>query len=418
MLYLLIGYMWLFIHRPFEIWPWLGELRIERAYMVVTILYWALFAEKSWTKNRVNVATLLMALAMIVPTLFSPYVGFDELSIQKWFKLLVFYVLLMSSVLKPKELKAIATALVVIFGIYMLHSFREFLCGRYVYRMGTVRMVGVNSSHGDPNAFAASINYMLPMLLPVWLLARHRWQKLALIAWTALAVFCVFRTGSRTGFAGLGILMIGGAVISRYRWRWLFLLAIIIPTIWCNLPEDLSNRFTTLIDSSAGPNNAQSSADSRFEFFKLGLKIFGDEPIFGIGPNTFRQVNPERLASHVLYTQAMANHGLFGLAALLAFIYAFSANYFESRRLYLENWTSENQKFLHYVVLATTIALLQLLFFGLGGHNFYRWTWLWYAAFSALALRFQYKTEEYAEKESYTLINEYNPIGNQQPWTY
>ena len=24
MIYLLIGYMWLFVHRPFEVWPWLG----------------------------------------------------------------------------------------------------------------------------------------------------------------------------------------------------------------------------------------------------------------------------------------------------------------------------------------------------------------------------------------------------------
>ncbi len=24
MIWLLGGYMWLFIHRPFEVWPWLG----------------------------------------------------------------------------------------------------------------------------------------------------------------------------------------------------------------------------------------------------------------------------------------------------------------------------------------------------------------------------------------------------------
>ena len=40
MIWLLGGYMWLFIHRPFKVWPWLGELRVERVYMLVTIFYW------------------------------------------------------------------------------------------------------------------------------------------------------------------------------------------------------------------------------------------------------------------------------------------------------------------------------------------------------------------------------------------
>ena len=31
MIWMLGGYMWLFVHRPFEVWPWLGDLQIERA---------------------------------------------------------------------------------------------------------------------------------------------------------------------------------------------------------------------------------------------------------------------------------------------------------------------------------------------------------------------------------------------------
>ena len=388
------------------------ELHIERVYMIITILYWALFAEKSWTSNRANLAVLLMALAMIMPTMFSQYVGFGDLAFQNWFKLLVFYVLLMSSVRNQRDLKILLTALVVIFGIYMLHSVREYFCGRHEYRMGTARMIGVDSS-GSPNSFAASINYILPMLLPVWFLARRRWQQLFLIAWGALALFCIFRTGSRTGFAGLGLLLLGGAIFSQYRWRWLVALAIVSPIILLNLPEDLHNRFMTLIDPSVGPVSAQDSAESRMVFFKLGMKIFAEHPIFGIGPDAFRQVNPTGLASHVLYAQALANHGLFGLAALLAFIYAFVANFIESRRLYLEDWMNENQKFLYYVVLATAIALLQLLFFGLGGHNFYRWTWLWYVAISALALRFQQE-----ENTTETWTDEFHPTDQAIPWTY
>ena len=58
MLYLLIGYMYLFIHRPFEIWPALGELRVELGYMVGTIAFWAVFAEKRWPANVLNLAVV------------------------------------------------------------------------------------------------------------------------------------------------------------------------------------------------------------------------------------------------------------------------------------------------------------------------------------------------------------------------
>ena len=38
--WMLIGYMFLFIHRPFEVWPWLGELHVERLYMLLTLAVW------------------------------------------------------------------------------------------------------------------------------------------------------------------------------------------------------------------------------------------------------------------------------------------------------------------------------------------------------------------------------------------
>ena len=46
--WLLIGYMFLFIDRPFEVWPWLGDLRVERIYMLVTMGVWLLSPGKKW----------------------------------------------------------------------------------------------------------------------------------------------------------------------------------------------------------------------------------------------------------------------------------------------------------------------------------------------------------------------------------
>ena len=43
MRWLLIGYMFLFIDRPFEVWPWLGDLHVERIYMLFTLAIWAVY---------------------------------------------------------------------------------------------------------------------------------------------------------------------------------------------------------------------------------------------------------------------------------------------------------------------------------------------------------------------------------------
>ena len=48
--WLLIGYMFLFIHRPFEFWPTLGDLHVERIYIAVVFLIW-LLQPKRWLPN-------------------------------------------------------------------------------------------------------------------------------------------------------------------------------------------------------------------------------------------------------------------------------------------------------------------------------------------------------------------------------
>ena len=56
MVWLLGGYMWLFIHRPFEFWTFLGDLRIERVYMIYLLAVWAVYPNKTWVPNRLHTA--------------------------------------------------------------------------------------------------------------------------------------------------------------------------------------------------------------------------------------------------------------------------------------------------------------------------------------------------------------------------
>lgn len=387
MIYLLVGYMWLFIHRPFEVWPWLAEYRIERVYMVVTLAYWALFATKTWTPNRVNWGIGLLLLSMLLSTAFSPYTDFSNKALEDWLKVLVFYGLVMTSVRDERDLKILVVAFVAITGVYQLHSLREYLCGRGRYMMGTWRMTGVDSTLGHPNALAASVNYAIPMLYPVMVLAKRKWQVAAVWGLFALACACIFLSGSRTGFAGFALLLVGCAAVSRHRFKLALVLLLCAPLVWMSLSDDLQRRYETLINPEAGPANAQASAESRWTYFKLGIELWKANPVFGIGPDCFRRVNPTGQPSHVLYAQILSNLGTVGFIAWLVLVFAYMGNFFEGRRLACSLPPPEGE-FCRRVCVATTVGLFQLMFLGLGGHNLFWYHWLWFGAFSALALRF------------------------------
>ncbi len=387
MIYLLVGYMWLFIHRPFEVWPWLADVRIERVYMLLTLVYWSM-QPKAWTTNRLNIGVGLLGSSILMSAVLSPFEGLESQAVQDWLKLLVFYILVLTSVRRIDELKILVAAFVVIMGLYELHSLREYLNGRGVYRMGIWRMIAVDSSLSDPNSFAASVLYGLPMLLPVATLATTRRLKFALWALLGVGLACIALTGSRTAFAAIVVFSVVLGMYSKYRWRIAAALAVAAPLVWVNLSSDLQNRYLSLIDPSRGPANAQESADSRERFFFIALDIWQENPLFGVGPRGFAYASGTGMQSHSLYAETISELGLLGIVAVVTLVVGFYRNVRDARELYRAAEPTPDVMFCYRTVLATGLAVLLLLFLGLGGHNLFRFTWLWYAAFSALALRF------------------------------
>ena len=142
MLWLLAGYMWLFIHRPFEIWPTLGDLHVERVYMIVTIIYWALAARKSWIHNPLNLAFLALVLAVLASWWTSPYSASGATAVEDYLKVGVFYVLAVSTIRNERDLRRIVTVFLAVMALYLVHSLGEFCNGRHEWRQGIVRHDG------------------------------------------------------------------------------------------------------------------------------------------------------------------------------------------------------------------------------------------------------------------------------------
>jgi hypothetical protein len=383
MLWLLIGYMWLFIHRPFEIWPALGAIRFELLYMLFTGGVWLLYPGKRWIPNALHRAFFALAGVMIFCCLLSPWAdkGFPILDF--YLKQMVFYVVLVTVVHEEGGLKRVCQAFAVIMTLYMLHSLLDFARGNFHYRMGIVRLLGVDSTMNDPNSFAATLVYAAALIPAQWAAGSSwRWRGF-MVFYAMLIAGCVALTGSRSGFLALGLCAV--LAILRSRWRYALGVAALVlaPLLWAALPPKLQNRFETIINPDVGPLNAKVSAEGRLEGFTLGVELWERNPLSGCGPGAWRPATKSLVEAHNLYGQVMGELGTPGVIALAVVIVLFWRTARAVGRAYKANgWEPD---FIYHLGWCLVSALLMLLVTGNFGHNLYRYTWLWYGAFGIVA---------------------------------
>jgi O-antigen ligase len=386
MIWLLIGYMFLFIHRPFEVWPVLAAYRVERVYMALTLFYWIFFHKKVLIQNRLNAAFLFLSLSVLFSWLVSAYPNEgSDLTVENHFKVTVLFVLIITSVQTERELRLLVNGFIAIMALYMTHSLREFFNGRHEYRMGIVRMVAVDQSYSNPNAFAASMLCAMPLTFPLWGDTKWRAKQLFLVYYTGLTIICVILTGSRTGFVMMTLLGFFGVLMTRRRGLLLAVLLVGIPLGWGALPEPLKNRFMTLIDPKYGPKNAQESAEGRKEGFRQGMEVWNKHPVSGVGPGAFGLAAGHGFQTHNLYAQCLSELGTPGGIALAFVVLGFIRNGIEVRRVVGTPITPQ-EGYLARVSDSIVVAIALMLIQGVGAHNLYRYNWLWFGAFQSITL--------------------------------
>ncbi len=385
MRWLLIGYMFLFIDRPFEVWKWLGDLHVERIYMLFTMAVWVVYPNKRWLPNAQHGAYLAFALAVLVCWVMSPWSEQGQPVVEDWFKIVVFYFLLVTTINDEEGLKTVAVGFLAVMGLYLLHSFREYLGGRHTYRMGISRMIGVDSTLGDPNSFGASIVFALPMVLAIWKTdLGGRLGRWLLVGYVGLSGVCVLLTGSRSSL--LGLLVIALIVIwnTRYRFAAFVCFAALAPVAFVALPDSLQTRFETIINPDVRTKSDTESGEGRLEGFFTGFRLWGANPINGVGPGAWRPATRSKIESHNLYGQLMGELGFLGVSAFLALLCCFWANLRAMKRL-REHYPEWRNELLFTLPGAIGLGVFLLLFMGNFGHNLFRFTWLWYGGFLIIA---------------------------------
>src|SRR5262245_27864847 len=124
--WLLAGYVWLYLHRPFEFWEFLGALQVERLYMLFTLVVWMVTPGKQWPSNRLNAAFLYFTVALFACWALSPYPqDLGQTVCEDHLKVAVFYVLLLTTVRDEKALRRVLLVYFVALFLYQAHSLVE-----------------------------------------------------------------------------------------------------------------------------------------------------------------------------------------------------------------------------------------------------------------------------------------------------
>ena len=381
--WLLVGYMFLFIHRPFEIYPILGDFYLERIYMLGLMGFWAVFARKRLPLNVLHLAYFLFAAGVLFSWMLSPWIDKGQLVVENWFKIVVFYTLLVTGISDPKRLRQLCFGFVMVMFVYMLHSLKEYVGGRHTYRMGISRMIGVDSSLGDPNSFGGSIVYALPFVTLFWHHARGLWQRAFVAGYFSLSVLCILLTGSRSSFLGMLIWMAWVVLTSRHRLLALVACVILSPVVFLALPDSLQNRFETIINPDVGPENARVSGEGRLEGLIRGGELFMANPLSGCGPGAWRPATGSDIESHSLYGQLAGELGLPGVIGFVAILVGFFWNWLRLRRYRKRDANPDD--FAYGLANAVMFGIFLLLVEGVFGHNLFRHNWLWYGGFLVIA---------------------------------
>lgn len=399
MMYLIVGYVYLMIHRPMEIWSGLEPLRPELVYFTFLCAAW-LIAWKRVMPDLNQLAIAGMGVVTYLSWMASPWHDYGDIAVKNYTLVFVFGLILASALRDERAVHRVIVAFLAVMTLYMLHSVWEFRNGRHVFRMGIVRLIGIDQSLNDPNSFGASVVYALPFVRYLWFAWGPGWRRKLLIVYTLMSAGCIGLTGSRSSLLGLFVYL-GLTVLltSRKKFLWIAAAPLVAIAGLMLLPSELQTRFYTIIDPSVGPANAQESGQGRIMGFFIGLKLWTQNPVLGIGPGAWRPASGMPIESHSLYGQLLGELGTAGLIAFGLMIFAIASRLRKLFRNLRRDYDMPKQEPLYHLAQAIALSTVLLLVMGLFGHNLYRYNYVWYAAFSSVLVR-SYRArpaDEYAE---------------------
>ena len=282
------------------------------------LIFFIAYRIKDFKNLKNNLWLFLFFVSLIISTVFSKNIDISKDLVYDYFKLLLFYYIVINTVNNEKYLKLFILSFFIISYIYVILSLREFFFyGQHVYDMGVTRLIGWDKSTG-PNRYAITIASSLPFarvvanmklfdeldfvkksiagsnkirLIYFLLLKRltlsEKILKLISLSYLLISILSIILTQSRTGFVCLLVFLFSNVI--RTRKKFLMISFILISSLisFQFISEQGKERIFVAfdaIDNSYEGNSPKTessfvSAQGRLIGLRKGFEIFLQNPL-------------------------------------------------------------------------------------------------------------------------------------------
>jgi O-antigen ligase len=219
---------------------------------------------------------------------------------------------------------------------------------------GEVEGVRISGPIADPNGYA---QFMLAVIPIAFALAVN--EKRLLLRGIALAsmitsVLTVVFTFSRGGFVGLAVVVLVLMILNPPRPSVIIAMIMAFIVVIQFLPPTYTERVATMTSFIPGFNNSSESVleegsfRGRMSHLFVGINMFADHPILGVGTNHFvyyyqdysrvlgiNTATREGRAAHNRWLEVAAEMGVIGLAVFLTIVWVILRNTWQARHVFL-----------------------------------------------------------------------------------
>jgi O-antigen ligase len=404
----LIGVLAIIFVRPGELYPILDAIHIQRTFTLLVLISF-LVHERRLQVPKVSKALLIFWIAMFctVPLAFWRAGAFSNSF--DFGKVIMYHLLIVNLATTAKRFRIVLITICGLVAWMAAWSSYLYYAGEFQVRMGIQRAVGLNSQTSDPNALGITLVTALPLLLLLWSkdAGRIRWLMIPL---TAICLWTIVLTGSRTSYIVFVALAMVYALTHRYRVPMAIGTVVLLAAIWFTLPSQYRERIATVDNLSA-----DDSYQGRVQSWSAAWEMFKHNPLTGVGVGEFSDahgaMSKHWLNVHSLYFQLLSEMGLVGIFSFGAFLISV---FRENRLIYRRAKRIPNcPVWFRQYPAACNLAFIGLLLTGYSSHNLGRDTWYFFAGLTAAAGLVAKRELHVAEqrKDSEVAVQVASPVG-------
>lgn len=297
----------------------------ERNPIVIPVIIYVLSNILACFIGVINGASFLIMSFRFIRTIFFVYIVFvliNNLKTRRQFEILILILLVCATLVATYGItqKVIGQTNTERIALKILPKLGVPDSVNYVAGEGVGQAYRVNSTFLHPNVLGAYLVLALPFFVSLLWFYRRRWQRLLLLAGLGINLGCLYLTGSRAAWIGMGVIIAIYAIYTIFDGRMVLLtvailLVIMMLFVLISPPDFIKKRTVSF--------SAQEAAKARLSQYRTAGDFFWENPIFGIGMGMEgKRVEANRIrtqwaAVENVYLTILVSHGLVGLAAFL-----------------------------------------------------------------------------------------------------